>query len=192
MKKIALILAGILMVVFTIFRWADLFAPYIQFENEIFTSSEVTNYRDVEITIKDIYYANEYTYQADILKYDEYGNETHLTEETLYPKNGNEYMFVDIEVKNNTEKNFNISGMCWMARIDEKTYGEISKDEKNRFSYVVEPDAKDVNTLLFEIPKDQKDVELIYYDNINKKPSNRRPFNKAPNFVIKLEKENND
>lgn len=192
MKKIAFILAGILMVVFTIFRWADFFAPYIQFENEIFTSSEVTNYRDVEITINDIYYANEYTYQGDILKYDEYGNETHLTEETLYPKDGNEYMFVDIEVSNNAEKNFNISGMCWMARIDNKTYGEISKDEKNRFSYVVKPNGKDVNTLLFEIPKDQKDVELIYYDNINKKPSNRKPLNKAPNFVIKLEKESND
>ena len=69
---------------------------------------------------------------------------------------------------------------------------EISKDEKNRFSYVVKPNGKDVNTLLFEIPKDQKDVELIYYDNINKKPSNRKPLNKAPNFVIKLEKESND
>jgi len=182
MKKLLVLLGSIVIIAFGVIRWINHAAPYIQFSNEVFSSKEVANYRDKNIEITNISFHD--VYEAKWSSDQNY---------TSTAKEGNDYIFIDIAVENNSDQNFDISAMHWVLNASEqgknkvRNYGADNMDERNMLSISVQPNEKDTNTLVFEIPENAENLELTYYDIITKKPSQTKPISKAPNFKIIIE-----
>lgn len=179
MKKIIGILVSIIAITFLVIRYIGHTLPYIQFENEIYSTSEKIIYRDIEIDITDISYNDEYEVPT---QYD-----------PITPAPGNTFIFITMHVTNNSDKNFNIAALAWdLVGFNEKgkeiTCVNINMDANNMFSYSIAPNESKESTLVYEVSKEIESFELMYYTNSNDKASLRKPLNKAPDFKIQFKK----
>ena len=172
MKKIISAILFLVALVLVIFSKVNQMQNYFVSSDEIFTSSQTATYNNVEFTILNMTYEDNYS--IGILRNAE---------------KGYKYLFVEMQISNHSENNFDYSASHWLIKA-KKTFFNSYYGTQNpgAFStYTLNPDESITYTYVFLLPENLKEQKLCYYQNSRNTPSTRDAISDAPSLVITLD-----